>query len=129
MKKVILVTSFLFFLAILGASEPDTILDQDLLTKDQTYRHACEFVAATNRKDWNSLPGHILDLLKAYAEPEDWKGIGAYKRTSTKSDNLDPWDLKHHFSYESIFGPQELLIIYRKEGDGYIFDRIMVLGW
>ncbi|MBK1877090.1 hypothetical protein [Pelagicoccus mobilis] len=112
----------------------ETILNQVTLTENETYRHASELVAAVNEKEWKKLPKEsgkmgFIESIKRYATHENWRGVGAYRKTTKNTDESVSWDLRHHFGYESNFGPHELLVTYRKDGERYEFDHIIVLGW
>lgn len=134
MKTFTLVVFVSTFLHPFLAFGKESILDQVTLTKDQTYRHASELVAAINEKDWEKLPKEsakmgFIESIKHNAKHENWRGVGAYRKTTRNTDESVSWEVRHHFGYESNFGPHELWVMYTREGQRYKFDRIMVLGW
>lgn len=133
MKKLALVASLLTFLvSTVIAKESETILAQEILTEDQTYRHASEIVAAINRKDWDVIPrgkGYFIEILEPNAESKNWLGVGAYRGTEKQVEKSDEWSLKHRFGYETNLGPHELWVMYLKIDDEYKFERVMILGW
>lgn len=71
----------------------------------------------------------FIESIKHNAKHKNWRGVGAYRKTTRNTDESVSWKVRQHFGYESNLGPHALSVMYRKEDHGYKFYHIMVLGW
>lgn len=108
--------------------------ETEIFSKDQTLWNACKIVARVNQKDqklledYKGLTGltYLSIELESAKGNENWKGVGAYRKTSYQG-NLG--DIQHHFAHGSNDSPHEFYVVYKKTDNGYRLDRIWIIGW